>query len=191
MARVKVCRLCGEHNGPAELFCIGADCGTSLADVGVVDTDSIESGTADSGGVPHDDAYAAGGGRQPSDTQGGRTVRDGRMAQAPRCALVFPWGRVPVVDRLSVGREAGFSPIGPHLDAFSTVSRRHAVVDTAQGRWTVLDLGSTNGTYLNGVRLGAGEATVIDNGDQIGFSRGLQVGVEIAVEEGGRGATGR
>ena len=193
MARVKVCRLCGEHNGPDELFCVGADCGTSLADIGVVDTSWLGTGTTGSrsGGAGDCDAHGAGEGRQPSDIPGGRTVRDSRTVQAPHCALVFPWGRVPVLDRLSVGREAGFSPISSQLDVFSTVSRRHAVVVAAQGRWSVSDLDSTNGTYLNGVRLAAGEARVIDNGDQIGFSRSLQVGVEIAVGEGGRGATGR
>ena len=39
MARVKVCRLCGVHNGPDELFCTG--CGTSLADVAAVDESEI------------------------------------------------------------------------------------------------------------------------------------------------------
>ena len=42
MARVKVCRLCGHHNGPDELFCAAADCGTSLADVSAVDSSEIE-----------------------------------------------------------------------------------------------------------------------------------------------------
>lgn len=39
----------------------------------------------------------------------------------------------------------------------SSVSRRHAEVRTVAGSWKVRDLGSTNGTYLNGTRLSPGE----------------------------------
>jgi HD-GYP domain-containing protein (c-di-GMP phosphodiesterase class II) len=39
----------------------------------------------------------------------------------------------------------------------SSVSRRHAELRHTPGGWRVRDLGSTNGTYLNGARLGAGE----------------------------------
>ncbi len=39
----------------------------------------------------------------------------------------------------------------------SSVSRRHAEVRLADTNWWVRDLESTNGTYVNGVRLGAGE----------------------------------
>jgi HD-GYP domain-containing protein (c-di-GMP phosphodiesterase class II) len=38
-----------------------------------------------------------------------------------------------------------------------SVSRRHAEVRATAGAWRVRDLGSTNGTYLNGTRLGPGE----------------------------------
>ena len=173
MARVKVCRLCGQHNEPDELFCVDDACGTSLADVSAVDTSELErlaaeaeaaeaeaadDGAVDSGGI---DGGAVDGGVEAQPNQaasvGGQTTREGQMAQAPPCALVFPWGQVPIAGQLGVGRDAGFSPISGQLDAFPTVSRRHAIVGVAQGQWTVRDLGSTNGTYVNGTRLAEGE----------------------------------
>lgn len=200
MARVKVCRLCGQHNEPDELFCVDDACGTSLADVSAVDTSELErlaaeaeaaeaeaadDGAVDSGGI---DGGAVDGGVEAQPNQaasvGGQTTREGQMAQAPPCALVFPWGQVPIAGQLGVGRDAGFSPISGQLDAFPTVSRRHAIVGVAQGQWTVRDLGSTNGTYVNGTRLAEGETRAIQNGDQVSFSQRLQVRVEIAATGG-------
>jgi putative nucleotidyltransferase with HDIG domain len=42
----------------------------------------------------------------------------------------------------------------------SSVSRRHAEVRPTPDGWRLKDLGSTNGTYINGSRLGAGEYPV-------------------------------
>ena len=224
MARVKVCRLCGRQNGPDELFCEAADCGVSLADVSVVDSDTIgqgeaagdaagEDGTTGGGGTAGEDGTAGGGGTAGGDgtagegdpgdgpadgaahlqqrlrrvSQSGQTVRDDGPDPAPPCALVFPWGRVPVARELVVGRGEESSPISERLDAFPTVSRRHAVVGAAQGRWTVRDLGSTNGTFVNNARLAEGETRAIQNGDRVGFSQSLQVQVEIAAAGGARG----
>ena len=210
MARVKVCRLCGHQNGSDELFCTAADCGASLADVSVVDSGEMDQaaqgaargaaveGDRSGGGGEGPPSQAADASRPSPGADAGRpvqagdagrpTTRDGGTAGAAPCALVFPWGRVPVAGRLGVGREEGFSPISGRLDAFSTVSRRHAVVGAAEGRWTVQDLGSTNGTYVNDRRLAAGETRPIQNGDQVGFSRGLQVQVEIGAEPEGAGS---
>ena len=188
MARVKVCRLCGKHNEPDELFCVDDACGTSLADVSAVDTSELERLAAEAEAAEAEAAESGdvGGGVEVQQNQavGGQTTREGQVAQAPPCALVFPWGQVPVAGQLGVGREAGFSPISGQLDAFPTVSRQHAIVGVAQGQWTVRDLGSTNGTYVNGTRLAEGETRAIQNGDQVGFSRGLQVRVEIAAAGG-------
>ncbi len=47
----------------------------------------------------------------------------------------------------------------------SSVSRRHAELTEQQGRWTLKDLGSANGTYLNGVKID--RPTELRLGDQI------------------------
>ena len=46
-----------------------------------------------------------------------------------------------------------------------TVSRRHASLTAHNGTWLLEDLGSANGTYLNGVKLT--RATSVNRGDQI------------------------
>ena len=52
----------------------------------------------------------------------------------------------------------------------STVSRIHAeLMNYGPGRWMVRDLGSTNGTYLNGVLISG--TTEIGDGDLIGFGQ--------------------
>ena len=176
MARVKVCQLCDTHNGPDELFCV--DCGTSLADVRAMDTAEIQRSKAEVETDSGDDASesTAPTGPAPAPAAGGQTVRD---QPAPTCALLFPWGRTPVAGQLGIGREVGFSPISQQLDAYPTVSRQHAVVSIVEGQWAVRDLDSTNGTYVNGAQLAGGETRTIGNGDRVGFSRGLQVHVEI------------
>jgi pSer/pThr/pTyr-binding forkhead associated (FHA) protein len=50
-----------------------------------------------------------------------------------------------------------------------TVSRVHAELSRQGGLWVLRDLGSTNGTTVNGRRVIG--ATVVKDGDQIGFGR--------------------
>jgi pSer/pThr/pTyr-binding forkhead associated (FHA) protein len=55
-----------------------------------------------------------------------------------------------VADRLVVGR----SPLSDVvLPADAQVSRTHAVLERIAGRWVVRDVGSRNGTYVNGERI--------------------------------------
>jgi hypothetical protein len=65
---------------------------------------------------------------------------------------------------LVVGRDAG---LGLSLPDESTVSRRHASLTKQGARVTLRDLGSTNGTYVNGARL-QGEAE-LRPGDSVQF----------------------
>ena len=48
-----------------------------------------------------------------------------------------------------------------------TASRRHAALERRAGRWQVIDLGSTNGTYINGRRITA--PSPLQRGDELRF----------------------
>ena len=66
--------------------------------------------------------------------------------------------------RVTVGTVAGNDLL---LDE-PTASRRHAALERLGGRWQVADLGSTNGTYINGRRVTA--PTPLQRGDELRFA---------------------
>jgi len=84
--------------------------------------------------------------------------------QAGRASLVLSTGeRVPVGDDgFTIGRLADCSLVLTDTN----VSRMHAEINKSHGRWMLLDLGSTNGTTVNGTPISEIEVT---NGDLIVF----------------------
>ncbi|MCL2488172.1 MAG: FHA domain-containing protein [Oscillospiraceae bacterium] len=52
----------------------------------------------------------------------------------------------------------------------SSVSRAHAKIRTRSGEFFILDLGSTNGTYVNGAKLTPNQETKLNSGDKIKIS---------------------
>ncbi len=65
--------------------------------------------------------------------------------------------------RVTIGTGAGNDLL---LDE-PTASRRHAALERRAGRWYVVDLGSTNGTYINGRRVTA--PAPLERGDELRF----------------------
>ena len=71
-------------------------------------------------------------------------------------------GKFPmVVDQFTIGRAPGNDILIDNLG----VSRRHAVVKVVEGRYLLEDLGSANGTFVNGERIAG--ARELQDGDQI------------------------
>lgn len=79
-------------------------------------------------------------------------------------ALSGPAGRFEIAEGATlITREQG---AGMYLDS-TTVSRRHAELRREGSAMTLQDLGSTNGTYVNGERITA--ETPLKNGDRVQF----------------------
>ena len=79
----------------------------------------------------------------------------------------------------SIGREGDIQVVDPKI------SRRHAQVTNANDQIVVEDLGSTNGTKVNGQALTAGEKRVLSHGDSVSLG-----GVELKLSMPGAGTSG-
>lgn len=85
-------------------------------------------------------------------------------------------------DRMSIGREMSDIVIDDEL-----VSALHAVLDPVGAGWCIRDLGSTNGTYVNGKRI-LSECALRSN-DEIRIGRTRMVFLSGSAEEMARGRT--
>ncbi len=85
---------------------------------------------------------------------------------------------LPVLPRLILGRrDQAVKESDAHVDLTpykawdSGVSRHHIEIDRKEMLIYVADLGSTNGTFLNGARLAPYEQHLLRNGDELQLSR--------------------
>ena len=62
------------------------------------------------------------------------------------------------------GRAGG---IWPELSAVQYVSGRHGQIRKNGGNWEISDVGSTNGTYVNGARIAPGTWVTLKKGDKV------------------------
>ena len=87
-----------------------------------------------------------------------------------------------IVGQAVVGRDDGESKVDIDLTEFGPevrgVSRRHAEFKVRDRKLYVVDLGSSNGTYLKGRRIEAGRATEVENGSVLSFGA-LHIQVQI------------
>ncbi len=86
-----------------------------------------------------------------------------------------------VVGRTAVGREV--------LDIHEEISRRHAQFVRTEGAWFVVDLNSSNGTFLEGERIRPGEKTLIRDGQQVMISPVFQARIKTGAGERKKEAT--
>lgn len=168
MARVKTCPSCQHDNRPDQPFCAG--CGFSLADVemSVVEHVPVAESTIEEASN-----------ECLSDGKTDRAISAEEIGRHP--VLKFPWGDVEVADTLFVGRDPSISSLAEQieLEGLGWVSRRHAEIYLDEGKLYVRDVGSTNGTYVNGARI-ATQPVLLADGDQVSFSHRLVATVRLS-----------
>jgi len=84
---------------------------------------------------------------------------------------------IPAQDDVVIGREDPISEVFPDIDLTSLggvengVSRKHALLHRSGAEFTLEDMGSTNGTYVNRKRLLPHAARQIKAGDEVRFGK--------------------
>lgn len=150
------CPLCGRRYPVGALFC--PECGVYLLTGGPLRTEPLPEGVTLPPEAPEGPSPVTGEAPQHLVLQ---------VLSSGRQVVIRPDQEV-LVGRLDVGRG-----IFPHVDLTPDggleggVSRRHARIFFRDSRFYIEDLGSTNGTYLNGVRLDPYSPRPLGDGDEI------------------------
>ncbi len=96
-----------------------------------------------------------------------KVCRDNQIVLRPCSFLVFASASVPLSsDEMRIGRGRDSHIFIPD----NHVSTSHAVIRRTGLRLTLSDLGSTNGTFVNGSRLGRSHEHKLKYGDEIQFA---------------------
>lgn len=190
------CPSCGCKHRPGTLFC--SECGAYLATGGSLQTDPLPeeelptSKASPWANVPVTDPHDTSPipapvpkiRRQPPKIEETDTTPSG-----PLRIRVMPSGRevrVSFISEAYIGRLDADHDIFPDLDLTPDakpedgVSRRHCKVHRRGSIYLVEDVGSANGTFLNGLRLNPHLLHVLKNGDELQLGR---IKLEIIIKE--------
>jgi pSer/pThr/pTyr-binding forkhead associated (FHA) protein len=92
---------------------------------------------------------------------------------------------VPTKDEVVIGREDPISDVFPDVDLTGMggmekgVSRKHAIIHRSGTDYTIEDMGSTNGTYINKKKIQPRAPQAIKPGDELRFGK-LSLSVQAA-----------
>lgn len=188
MAIVKTCPTCGTANAPTRPFCTG--CGVSLVSVAPSDTEKASPPRDLAGAEYKADAVCPD--CQAENPRGSdrcvycdcplTSVNGG--AACTTIELKWPWGKQMLTGPLRIGRDppAPESLIKAICElGHDNISRSHAdlLPDAASGGVSVVDLGSANGTFVDGVRIPANKPVPLKNGASVRFAANLSVTVKL------------
>lgn len=156
------CPYCGNENREGILFC--DNCGQGLTDVtsgSTLPTRQLE--------------------QMPNELSARATWGTASIGQKKSIVVhvreVDDPVKVELSDRTVFGRKDNTSPRQPDVDLSpfgaleKGVSRIHAAIERNEDTLTLVDMGSSNGTHLNGQRLLPDQPRVLRDGDEVRFGK--------------------
>jgi hypothetical protein len=157
---MQICSNCQSKQFDGTIFC--ADCGASMAPASRRET-TMSLGQRDPSGdlAPNPVIEPA-----PEPLPSGPRITLVIMNSGRRISL-------DIGDDLLIGRKDNARGIFPDVDLGldggydAGVSRRHAILSHQSGAFTIEDLGSANGTFVNGQRLAPETTTRLQSGDEL------------------------
>lgn len=156
------CPFCGHPNREGDFFC--EDCGQPIH------RDALKA-HRDTQEVPQDEANPT------MKSNWGTSQFSGDMVILLHVRDSAEPIEIRINGNLVIGRIDADVQQQPDLDltAFGAlekgVSRRHAILMREAGALSIIDIGSANGTYLNGQRIAPQQPRVLRDGDEIRFGK--------------------
>lgn len=185
MALQKTCPTCDLRNQPTSPFC--ASCGVSLVAV----VPSEESALSTHAIADQTKKISCPNCQAENDFDSQRCIycdhsfgKAGQGAHGSLVELVWPWGKEVLSKCLRIGRD----PPAPdslikaiETYGYDNISRSHAdlILDSPEGSVSVVDHGSTNGTFVDGIRIPPNKPTILVGGSVVRFAANLAVTIVI------------
>lgn len=155
----KICNNCGEQNEIQEAFC--SECfGTDFSNANITNEDNIEQVES------NENNYI-------SEEDNSKTIIEVKTKTLKLYNSVI---NQVIHNNDVVGRRAVCSSI---LQEYTKVSREHARFYIEDNIWSVEDLDSTNGTYLNDKKIVSNQRVEISNNDTLKLSTTFSVTIII------------
>lgn len=157
-----ICSFCGTGNREGEMFCL--ECGNPLDGSVHIETRVFEEMKANQGT----------GGKKPlwGTTKFTRSATVILRMESTKESLTLDTREKYVIGRVDV--QSGNYPdidLTPYGAIDEGVSRVHALFQRTEDTFTVVDMNSSNGTYLNGQRMMPNQPRVLQDGDEVRFGK--------------------
>lgn len=155
MKEGRICDNCGHHNTLGSLFCENTDCGEDISHLPPTKLEETDTASDRNSGEVQTAS-------SPSECQKAKTIR----MTGIRLVNTASGFEIPIpLEGGILGRSGTIQP--EHFQNSQFVSNEHARIQLSPNGYVVVDLGSTNGTKINGMKIVSGKENPIPVGARI------------------------